>query len=53
MCIRDSSNAAPENLKGKLSGVDIYYSPVSYLGKMFAEMLAENYKTIYLSLIHI
>ena len=41
------SNAAPENLKGKLSGVDIYYSPVSYLGKMFAEMLAENYKTIY------
>ncbi len=41
------SNAAPENLKGKISGVDIYYSPVSYLGKIFAEMLAENYKTIY------
>ena len=41
------SNASPENLKGKLSGVDIYYSPVSYLGKMFAEMLAENYKSIY------
>ncbi|MCJ7855847.1 N-acetylmuramoyl-L-alanine amidase [Lachnospiraceae bacterium NSJ-143] len=41
------SNAAPEGLKGKLSGADIYYSPVSYLGKMFADMLAENYRTIY------
>ena len=41
------SNAAPEGLKGDLSGVDIYYSPVSYLGKLFADMLAENYKKIY------
>lgn len=41
------SNAAPEGLKGDLSGVDIYYSPVSYLGKTFANMLAENYKDIY------
>ncbi len=41
------SNAAPEGLKGDLSGVDIYYSPVSYLGKTFADMLAENYKDIY------
>lgn len=41
------SNAAPEGLKGDLSGVDIYYSPVSYLGKTFADMLAENYKKIY------
>lgn len=41
------SNASPENLKGRLSGVDIYYSPVSYLGKIFADMLAENYKSIY------
>lgn len=41
------SNAAPEGLKGDLSGVDIYYNPVSYLGKLFADMLAENYKKIY------
>ena len=41
------SNASPESMKGQLSGVDIYYSPVSYLGKMFADMLAENYKKIY------
>lgn len=41
------SNAAPEGLKGDLLGVDIYYSPVSYLGKTFANMLAENYKDIY------
>mgnify|MGYP005764944599 FL=1 len=41
------SNASPESMKGQLLGVDIYYSPVSYLGKMFADMLAENYKKIY------
>ena len=41
------SNASPENLKGQLSGVDIYYNPVSYFGKVFADMLSENYKKIY------
>ncbi len=41
------SNAAPEGLKGKLSGADIYYSPVSYLGKIFADILEQNYKSIY------
>jgi N-acetylmuramoyl-L-alanine amidase len=41
------SNASPENLKGKLSGSDIYYNPISINGLRFAEILQANYKTIY------
>ncbi|MCI2000353.1 MAG: N-acetylmuramoyl-L-alanine amidase [Clostridia bacterium] len=41
------SNAAGENLKGKLSGTDIYYNPVSVNGLKFAEILQNNFKTIY------
>jgi len=41
------SNAAPENLKGQLSGTDIYYNPISVNGLKFAKILQKNYKTIY------
>ncbi|MGN1050868.1 MAG: N-acetylmuramoyl-L-alanine amidase [Acutalibacteraceae bacterium] len=41
------SNAAPESLKGKLQGADVYYYPTSAKGKRAAEIIAENYKKIY------
>lgn len=41
------SNASPDNLTGQQTGADIYYYPTSVNGKKFAEILAENYKTIY------
>lgn len=41
------SNASPENLKGQLSGTDIYYNTISINGRRFAEILQKNYKTIY------
>lgn len=41
------SNAAPPSLAGKLRGVDVYYFTPSRWGKAAAEIIAENYKTIY------
>ncbi len=41
------SNAAPEELAGKIRGTDVYYYPYSALGKRAAEVLAENFKKIY------
>ena len=41
------SNASPSNLEGKLNGIDIYYNPVSTMGRLFAEILQNNYKEIY------
>ena len=41
------SNAAPENLAGKLMGPDIYYFADSVNGKRFAEILAEGFREIY------
>ncbi|MBE6008109.1 MAG: N-acetylmuramoyl-L-alanine amidase [Lachnospiraceae bacterium] len=41
------SNAAPENLKGELSGPDIYYFEDSEDGRRFAEILEEKLEEIY------
>lgn len=41
------SNAAPENLAGKLSGADFYFYPTSSKGKEAATVISENYKKIY------
>ena len=41
------SNAAPENLSGRLQGTDVYYYPYSWRGKRAAEIIAENFKKIY------
>lgn len=41
------SNAAPENLSGKLSGADFYYYPTSSKGKEAAEVISDNYKNVY------
>ena len=41
------SNAAPENLAGKLSGADFYFYPTSSQGKEAATVISENYKNIY------
>lgn len=41
------TNAAPESLKGKLRGIDIYYYEYSRWGKAAAEIIAENLKEIY------
>lgn len=41
------SNAAPENLSGKLRGIDIYYSPSSAASQRAAEIIANNFKEIY------
>lgn len=41
------SNASPEIYAGKLQGSDIYYYPDSLRAKDFAEILADNMKTIY------
>lgn len=41
------SNAAPPSLAGKLKGADIYYYPSSKYGQIFANMVADNYKSIY------
>ncbi len=41
------SNAAPENLAGKLSGTDVYYYPYSQNGKRAATIFANNFKEIY------
>lgn len=41
------SNAAPEDLKGKLQGPDVYYYPYSTRGKRAAEIIADNLRSIY------
>lgn len=41
------SNAAPENLSGKLRGIDVYYSPYSIWSEKLAIIIANNMKTIY------
>ncbi len=41
------SNAAPENLAGKITGIDAYYSPNSERGLRLADILAANLKAVY------
>lgn len=41
------SNASPEATAGQNTGVQVYYYPTSARGKNFAEILANNYKSIY------
>ena len=41
------SNAAPENLAGRLRGVDIYFAPKSDLSEKLANIIANNLKSIY------
>lgn len=41
------SNAAPDNLKGRLRGPDIYYAPNSRNGLRMARLLESNFKEIY------
>ena len=41
------TNAGPENLKGKLRGIDIYYAPISQAGQRLATIIANNLKSIY------
>ncbi len=41
------SNAAPENLSGKIQGADVYYYGDSEDGKRMAEIVAKNLKDIY------
>ena len=41
------SNAAGEQISGKIRGTDVYYYPTSSKGKRAAEIIAENYRDIY------
>lgn len=41
------SNASPENLAGRLMGVDVFYYSYGARSKRAAEIVAENYKRIY------
>lgn len=41
------SNAAPEELSGRLRGTDVYYYPESAEGERAADIIAENLKQIY------
>ncbi len=41
------SNASPEGMYGELMGTDIFYYPTSRNGKRFAQIIAENFKSIY------
>lgn len=41
------SNAAPLDLAGQLTGTDIYYSPNSFYGNEFANILQRNFRNIY------
>lgn len=41
------SNAGPESLSGRLMGTDVYYYPTSVNGKLLAEIVADNFKSIY------
>ncbi len=40
------SNAAPESLRGRLHGTDVYYYAASPEGRRGAEIIAENFKNI-------
>ncbi|MBR2315644.1 MAG: N-acetylmuramoyl-L-alanine amidase [Clostridia bacterium] len=41
------SNASPDNLSGLLQGTDIYYYPTSRGGQRMAELLQDNFRSIY------
>ncbi|MBP5379811.1 MAG: SH3 domain-containing protein [Ruminococcus sp.] len=41
------SNAAPENLAGRLRGIDIYFAPKSSYSEKLANIIANNLKSIY------
>lgn len=41
------SNAAPERLAGRLRGIDIYFSPLSYDSERLATIIANNLRSIY------
>lgn len=41
------TNAAPENLAGRLRGIDIYFAPKSEYSEKLANIIANNLKTIY------
>lgn len=41
------SNAAPENLAGKLRGVDVYFAPGSSQSEKLANIIANNMKSVY------
>ncbi|MBQ9808746.1 MAG: SH3 domain-containing protein [Ruminococcus sp.] len=41
------SNAAPENLAGRLRGIDIYFAPKSSLSEKLANIIANNLKMVY------
>lgn len=41
------SNAAPESLSGQLMGTDVYYYPGSVQGRKLAEIVADNFKSLY------
>lgn len=41
------SNAAPPSLSGVLTGTDVYYKTGSYEGENAANIIADNFKTIY------
>lgn len=41
------SNAAPENLSGRIRGIDIYFAPASANSEKLANIIANNLKSIY------
>lgn len=41
------SNASPDAIYGQLRGPDVFYYPTSRNGKRFAEIIADNLRTIY------
>ena len=41
------SNASPENLAGRLRGIDIYFAPKSRYSETLANIIANNLKSIY------
>lgn len=41
------SNAAPENLSGRIRGIDIYFAPSSQRSEQLANIIANNLKSIY------
>lgn len=41
------SNAAPENLSGRIRGIDIYFAPSSGNSEKLANIIANNLKSIY------
>lgn len=41
------TNAAPDNLKGQLRGIDIYYAPASQSSRNLATIIANNLEPLY------